>query len=237
MTEFDAVQLMHLPGLPLSCHLMLGAGERAYLGMISPSLRRIQRGDPFTMACGLWGALNSRAGFVVESAAELPNGIQDYIEKLVAYFEAIVAWYELVGIGITGDELYAAVHERIGAPFLACILTQGIKSISMNGSIHQSTLGQASSYSLAWLCRSMSSRRLAPPTIRVTLKTVLLWRTRACVPNLQIAIPMRGTVYRHADVSCKTSWGSSSSRRCFHSPTSRRIWHLFYLCQLTQCRC
>jgi hypothetical protein len=126
MTEFEAVQLMRLNGLPLSCHLMLSAGERAFIGMGSPSARVIQRGDPFTTAVGLWGNLTSRAGFVVASADELPQGIQDYVERLVApYFEAIVAWYEHVGIGVTGGELYRLIHERIGDPFFGVQLNPG----------------------------------------------------------------------------------------------------------------
>jgi hypothetical protein len=126
MTEFEAVSLMNLPGLPYSCHLMLGAGERAFLGMISPTQRPIQRGDAFTTACGLWGALNSRAGFVVESASQLPSSIQDYAEKLVGpYFEAIAAWYSHVGIGVTGGELYKIIHDRIGDSFFGVGLNPG----------------------------------------------------------------------------------------------------------------
>jgi len=78
MTEYEAVELMQLNGLPLSCHLMLSAGARARMGLPSPSSRRIAFGDPVTTAVGLWGGLNSRAGFLVASAAELPSGIQDY---------------------------------------------------------------------------------------------------------------------------------------------------------------
>jgi hypothetical protein len=126
MTEFEAVDLMHLPGLPLSCHLMLSAGERAFLGMGSPSSRRIQRSDPFTTAVGLWGGLTSRAGFVVETAHELPANISDYVEKLVApYFGAVAAWYEHIGIGVTGGELYQIIHDRIGAPFFGVGLNPG----------------------------------------------------------------------------------------------------------------
>ena len=54
---------------------MLTAGPRATLGLLSPGDRRIERGDRFTVAFGIWGALNCRAGFVVEDAAELPAGI------------------------------------------------------------------------------------------------------------------------------------------------------------------
>ncbi len=126
MSEFEAVQLMKLNGLPFSAHLMLSSGERAFLGMSSPTSRIIQRGDPFTNAISLWGSLTSRAGFVVEAASELPSDIQDYVEKLVApYFEAIVAWYEHIGIGVTGGELYRVIHDRIGDPFFGLFLNPG----------------------------------------------------------------------------------------------------------------
>jgi len=83
LTEYQAVRLMGLNGMPLSCHLMLSSGPRATLGLPSPSSRRIERGDRFTTAFGVWGALNCRAGFVVEDENELPSDIGDYVEKLV----------------------------------------------------------------------------------------------------------------------------------------------------------
>jgi hypothetical protein len=126
MSEFEAVELMRLKGLPLSCHLMLSTGPRAFMGLPSPSSRRMERGDPFTTACGFWGALTCRAGFLVEGAWELPHGISDYVERLVApYFEAIASWYERVGIGVSGGELYRAIHDRIGDPFFGVSLNTG----------------------------------------------------------------------------------------------------------------
>lgn len=126
MSELQAAELMGLNGIPQNCHFMLSAGERAFLGMGSPSMRVIQHGDPYTNACGLWGALTSRAGFMAASAQELPDGIQDYVGKLVApYFSTIVAWYEHIGIGVTGGELYKIIHDRIGDPFFGVALNPG----------------------------------------------------------------------------------------------------------------
>ena len=89
MTEREAVRLLDWNGMPLSCHVMLTAGPRATFGLLSPSDRRIERGDRFTTAFGVWGALDCRAGFVVEDATELPHGIGDYVDRLVGpYFEA-----------------------------------------------------------------------------------------------------------------------------------------------------
>ena len=126
MSEYDAVRLMGLNGMPLSCHLMLSSGPRAFMGLGSPSSRVIERCDPFTTAYGVWGALNSRAGFVVEGPDELPSGVSDYVDRLVApYFEAIAAWYEHVGIGVTGGEMYRIIHDRIGDPFYGVSLNPG----------------------------------------------------------------------------------------------------------------
>ncbi len=74
ITEREAVRLLDWNGRPLSCHLMLTAGERASLGLLSPGDRVIERGDRFTVAYGIWGALNCRAGFVAQDAGGAPGG-------------------------------------------------------------------------------------------------------------------------------------------------------------------
>lgn len=126
MTEREAVGLLGWNGIPLSCHLMLTAGPRAAFGLLSPGDRRIQRGDPLTVAFGIMGALNCRAGFVVEGADELPLGIRDYVDRLVApYFEAIAAWYGALRIGQTGGVLWEVIHRRLGDPFFGVRLNPG----------------------------------------------------------------------------------------------------------------
>jgi hypothetical protein len=126
MTELELSQKMALPGLALSVHTMLSAGRRAAYGLPSPSLNVIGRGEYLTTAVGIWGALTSRGGFLVESADELPSAIQDYVTKLVApYFATAAAWYETIGIGVTGGEIYRLVHERLGDPFFGVGLNPG----------------------------------------------------------------------------------------------------------------
>jgi hypothetical protein len=41
------------------------------------------------------------------------------------YFETAAAWYETVGIGVSGDTLYRTVHDRIGDPFFGVKLNPG----------------------------------------------------------------------------------------------------------------
>jgi Xaa-Pro aminopeptidase len=126
MTEREAVRLLDWDGSPLSCHLMLSSGPRASLGLLSPGNRAIDRGDRFTVAFGIWGALNCRAGFVVEDAAQLPNDIRDYVDRLVGpYFGAIAEWYAALRVGVTGGELQAIVDRRLGDPFFGIFLNAG----------------------------------------------------------------------------------------------------------------
>jgi hypothetical protein len=105
---------------------MLTAGPRATLGLLSPGDRPIERGDRFTTAFGIWGALTCRAGFVVEDAAELPRGIGDYVERLVGpYVEAIAEWLGAVRVGQTGGALHEIVARRLGDPFFGIFLNAG----------------------------------------------------------------------------------------------------------------
>jgi hypothetical protein len=126
LREREAVRLLEWSGAPLSCHLMLTAGPRARYGLLSPGDRVIERGDPLTAAFGIWGALNCRAGFVLEDAAELPAGIGDYVERLVGpYFEAVAEWYGALHIGQTGGALQAIIDRRLGDPFFGIFLNPG----------------------------------------------------------------------------------------------------------------
>ena len=126
VTEREAARMLEWNGSPLSCHLMLTAGPRAAFGLLSPGDRPIERGDPFTIAFGIWGALNCRAGFVVEDASELPDGTEDYVERLVApYFEAVAEWYEALHVGQRGGALQDIVDRHLGDPFFGIFLNPG----------------------------------------------------------------------------------------------------------------
>jgi Creatinase/Prolidase N-terminal domain len=126
LSERDCARFLGWSGTPLSCHLMLSAGPRARFGLHSPGDRPIERSDPFTMAYGVWGALTCRAGFVAEDASDLPDGIQDYVERLVApYFAAVVAWYEALHVGQVGGALQAAVDGHLADPFFGVSLNPG----------------------------------------------------------------------------------------------------------------
>jgi hypothetical protein len=126
MTEREAVRLLDWNGSPLSCHLMLSSGPRASLGLLSPGERVIERGDRFTTAFGIWGALNCRAGFVVAAASELPGGIGDYVERLVGpYFAAVADWYRALRVGQRAGALADIIDRHLGDPFFGIFLNPG----------------------------------------------------------------------------------------------------------------
>jgi hypothetical protein len=126
MTEQEAVRLLEWNGAPLSCHLMLTAGARASLGLLSPGDRPIERGDRFTVAYGIWGALNCRAGFVAEGPDDLPAGVSDYVDRLVGpYFETVAEWYGALQVGQKGGALQEIVDRRLGDPFFGIFLNPG----------------------------------------------------------------------------------------------------------------
>jgi Xaa-Pro aminopeptidase len=126
MTEQEAVRLLRWTGAPLSCHLMLSSGPRASLGLLSPTDRDIARGDRFTTAFGIWGALDCRAGFVVAGASELPESIRDYEQRLVApYFDAVAEWAEALHVGQRGGVLQEIIARRLADPFFGIFLNPG----------------------------------------------------------------------------------------------------------------
>ncbi|MBK8769130.1 MAG: aminopeptidase P family N-terminal domain-containing protein [Rhizobiales bacterium] len=152
LREYDAVRAMEIDGYPQSVHINMCAGPRAKYGLPSPTGRKIEHGDPVVVGFGLMGALNCRAGFMVEKSSELPAGIQDYVEKLVApYFSAAAAWYDTVALGVEGGAVRNAVMAQIGDPFFGVSLNPGhlihldewVHSPMTKGSTHRLVSGMA----------------------------------------------------------------------------------------------
>jgi Creatinase/Prolidase N-terminal domain len=126
MTEFEAFALYRPIGLPYSYHPVMLSGERAALGLASASGRVLRRGDPMSASLGYWGSNIARGGFLAESADDLPGTARDYVERLVTpYFACAAEWYETVGIGVTGGQLYDLVKRRLGDPFFGVHLNPG----------------------------------------------------------------------------------------------------------------
>ena len=126
MKEQDVVgQLMQPNGVPLSCHIMFNTGPDARFGLNSPRDRAIATGETATMAYGTWGAVTCRAGWLAEDEGDLPAHVRDYAEKLAGpYFATAAAWYDTIGIGVTGGEIDAVV-KRVAEPHFRPFLNPG----------------------------------------------------------------------------------------------------------------
>jgi hypothetical protein len=126
MTEHEAFALFRPIGLPFSYHPLVLSGERAALGLASSSSRMLRRGDPLSAALGYWGSNIARGGFLAAAAADLPAGVSDYVDRLVApYFACACDWYETIGIGVTGGELFDLAQRHLGDPFFGVHLNPG----------------------------------------------------------------------------------------------------------------
>ena len=104
-----------------------------------------------TFCWGMRGALSCRAGYVANSAADLPENAKDYMEVIVKpYFAAAVSWYENIGLGIKGREIYEMIQELFPKEIYGWVLNPGhclsseewINSPIYRGSEHEFKSGQ-----------------------------------------------------------------------------------------------
>jgi hypothetical protein len=111
--EQDLEKYLDSRGLPLSCHRMVGFGEKAKRGLASPSARRAKLGDAYTTGFGVTGALTCRAGVVARTEKDLPPAIRAFYPRFAAnYFAVVAAWYEGVRVGAVAGEVFRAA-ERV----------------------------------------------------------------------------------------------------------------------------
>jgi hypothetical protein len=119
-TEYAAVSRMPYEGEPFNVHLMLTSGDASspVVGLRSPGLRKLGRGDGVVGAVGLWGGLSARGGL-----------FSDHDEAFLAiastYFEGLAAWYDAADIGRPGGKIFAAVTETLARGGLRSALNPG----------------------------------------------------------------------------------------------------------------
>ena len=98
-------------GLTLSCHRMIGFGEKARRGLASAGATRARIGDAYTTAFGVSGALTCRAGVIARGPEDLPADLQEFYPRFAAnYFEVTAAWYEALAVNAPADNVFRAVE-------------------------------------------------------------------------------------------------------------------------------
>lgn len=113
ISEMELANAAKTFGQQLSVHTYVPSGENMRKGLISPTNRRLARGDAFIASVGLEGGLTCRSVVLAESAEDLaPLDGEYYLEKLVKpYMAAVFNWYEMIGIGVCAGDLYNMVCE------------------------------------------------------------------------------------------------------------------------------
>lgn len=111
ITDFEAVEAAGIGGLPLSCHVTLATGSRAWQGLSSPSGEILRRGVPLSVNIAHWGANLCRAGWVAGDEDDLPEAARDTLETFVLpYAAAMSEWCALMRPGVTGGEVWARMR-------------------------------------------------------------------------------------------------------------------------------
>jgi Xaa-Pro aminopeptidase len=114
VSDHAIVEAGRLNGDPLSCHLTFCTGRTAEYGLSGPSGELIRRGQPLAFNVAYWGSNICRAGWIAESAAELPAAASDYVAAFAGpYFEAMGEWFGLMKIGTPGRAVYDLIQSRL----------------------------------------------------------------------------------------------------------------------------
>ena len=119
-SEYAAASRMNYEGEPFNVHLMLASGDAAspVVGLRSPTVRMLRRGDGIVGAIGLWGGLSARGGL-------LSDHDDDFLKIASAYFAGLIAWYEAADIGTFGGDIFSAVAEALARGGLRSSLNPG----------------------------------------------------------------------------------------------------------------
>ena len=204
---------------------MLTAGPRAPLGLLSPGDRPIERGDRVHDAFGIWGALNCRAGFVVEDAAELPAGDRRLRR---AAGRARTSRPSPSGTrrstsGQTGGALQAIIDRRLGDPFFGIFLNPGPPAPPRRvGQLAGLRRARRSSSARAWPSRSTSSRPPARDYFTTNIEDGIALADAALRAAFAAALSGRLGAHPGAPrVHGATRSASTSTRTCCRSRTSR----------------
>lgn len=110
-TEMEMAETLAADGQRHSVVTIMAAGARFEKANLYPGNKQIQCGDKISITTGFKGGLQSRAGYAVECAEQLPEKEQDYLKAVaIPYFQAVKTWLETIKVGINGNDLYEAVE-------------------------------------------------------------------------------------------------------------------------------
>ena len=110
-TEMEMAETLAVDGQRHSVVTIMATGARFEKANLYPGNKQIQCGDKISITTGFKGGLQSRAGYAVECAEQLPEKEQEYLTAVaIPYFQAVKTWLETIKIGMYGNDLYEAIE-------------------------------------------------------------------------------------------------------------------------------
>lgn len=114
MSDFEAVQIARIGGLPLGCHTTFATGGRAAQGLSGPTGEVLTLGSPISFNVCHWGANICRAGWVARGPGDLPAPAADYIDAFVGpYVAALSDWCALMRPGVAGAAVWDVIQAAL----------------------------------------------------------------------------------------------------------------------------
>ncbi len=117
MTEMEASKLLQLDGNPLPVHPNINFGrQHVMMGVASPTYtKRAELGEVMNVSNNRRRALVARIGVIARGPEDLKPEMKTIVDDFYKpYFTAMVNWYETVGLGVTGGEVYDRTMSIIG---------------------------------------------------------------------------------------------------------------------------
>lgn len=112
LRDHEVFRLAQWDGEPLGCHATFASGDEP--GLCGPNGRTLQRGEPLSLNLCYWGSNICRAGWIAETADDLPSVARDYVAGFAGrYFEVMAEWFTRLRLGTPGDDLHALVAEKL----------------------------------------------------------------------------------------------------------------------------
>lgn len=125
LTDHELARFTQFNGAPQGCHWTLKTGPNR-ISLASAKGDVLRRGNTFSANICYWGANCCRAGWVAESAADLPEEARDYAETFAGpYVAALAGWFERLRIGTPGGALHEWIHSQLPQDIFGIKLNPG----------------------------------------------------------------------------------------------------------------
>ncbi len=111
LNEIEVSQFSTAGSLATSCFPKVLSGTSVDVNMVSPTTNKVKLGDKFQATVGLIGGQTNRRGFAAYSEDDLPEESRDWFERFAKpYFAVAANWYEEIGVGVVGGDIYDMVE-------------------------------------------------------------------------------------------------------------------------------